>query len=270
MKYEKPPIEIIALENYRNTYFSSIDLHGKYFQLLPNAYSCLFRFIKTLPINNENYIKSANLILKGQNCNSRNFKFLLSWLFKNINYFGNYNLNEAYKTIFNSHLNQVECINRYKTFYHKILNEYKHLDDLPVGSKLPDFIMERMDGNKIKSPNAFAKHDYTFIAFYDPDCIHCQEKMPEVDTFVNSLKNNKKIDLQSIAFINTPDHSKWNTFIKEHKLTNWLHVKNGEKNRDYQKRLLAEGNPTFYLVDRNGIILIDKFNPKAILSLIGK
>lgn len=71
---ESNPKDIESQLKYRNDFFASIDKNDKRIFLLPNIYKLLYNYIRSLPINNENYTKSIDLLLKGIPCSSMNYK----------------------------------------------------------------------------------------------------------------------------------------------------------------------------------------------------
>ncbi len=251
--------------DFRDKYFENIDLNDKRIPLLPNIYSSLFQYVKILPINNENYIQAIDHLLEGQNCDSRNFQFYLEWAFMNIEYLNRYNLYDSFLHTFNTYLNKSECIVKDEKFYKSIVKNLQNYEKVPIGSTLPDFKMVSKEGKESHISDIYPDHDYTFIAFYDPDCSHCKKKMPEITEFFNTLDS--PYDIHQVAFLNAHSDYAWEYFIKEKKLTGWEHVKSEDKSLQYIKDLDVFANPAFFLVDREGKIIMKKYIPEEMLPL---
>ena len=139
----------------------------------------------------------------------------------------------------------------------------------PYNKKTPEITLIDKDNKEYSLSSIHPNFDYTFVAFYSPTCHHCQQTMPFANSTFETLKNkypNKKIQL--IAVLNDPDESKWQSFIVERKISNWLNLKSNDSKRTYQNDFNAYSNPNFFLIDKKGIVLLKSFNPMAIEELI--
>lgn len=119
---------------------------------------------------------------------------------------------------------------------------------------------------KIKSP-------FTFVAFWDPHCSHCQLQVPRVDSFYKAKWKNEGVSILAIC-VNTDVLPDWKKFIVEKNLTNWIHAyepddlseaiqKAGQPT--YHQLFDIQQTPTFYLLDENKRIIakslsIDQFD----------
>jgi thioredoxin-related protein len=142
---------------------------------------------------------------------------------------------------------------------------------VPLGTKTPDFELVSKDTITYKLSEIYPKNDFTFVVFYSPSCVHCQEKMPVVSDSFKNLKNRypaKKIQL--IAVINDADESNWSPFIIEKKLEDWLNLKSLDSKRKYQEDFNAYSNPSYFLINKSGDVILKTFNIKAIEGLINK
>lgn len=108
-KYPSPTLDLYTkLEEKRNiklpenleerkklqaSFLADIELNERRIQILPNSYQFLFKYINILPIDNENYKIGVDRLLKGQNCDSKNYLFYLKWIFKNLEYYSQKGMN---------------------------------------------------------------------------------------------------------------------------------------------------------------------------------
>lgn len=282
-KYPSPTLDLYTkLEEKRNiklpenleerkklqaSFLADIDLNERRIQILPNSYQFLFKYINILPIDSENYKISVDRLLKGQNCDSKNFLFYLKWIFKNLEYYSQKGMNDAYKYTFNTYLNDMKCVNKNETFYKSIAAKLSALEAVPIGSTIANTEMQKLDKTMVNLSDIYAKSKYTFVMFYDPECVHCQEETPGIVTYIASLRNSGA-DIQSVAYLNTPDDKKWTTFVKEKGLESWINVKSKNNDRTYVEKLEISSNPNFLLLNSEGKVLLKKYNQQEISKIL--
>ncbi len=101
------------------------------------------------------------------------------------------------------------------------------------------------------------KAPFTFITFWDPNCGHCKETVPRVDSI---YKAKWKALGVKIVGVNVDDSANeaWKKFITEQKLTEWVHIYQPKAAKDDEaKRGVANfrqlydvfKTPTLYLLD---------------------
>ncbi|UAY53579.1 TlpA family protein disulfide reductase [Ferruginibacter albus] len=254
---------------YRNNYFSNFNLQDKRLQILPNIYSALNDYMTILPVVDSNYQSNVDVLLKGMDCNTRNYTFYLDWIFKNIIYYQQKKLEKTYNYVYNRYLNSEDCKKADSTLYARITNELNRVVNTPIGSIIPSFKMSDSADNYYTIDSLKLNAPYSFIAFFDPDCPHCQEIMPKVSAFFAAA--NFKDSIQKIAFLNAPyDSAQWHSFIVKSKLEHWLNVKAYQNDTEYMIDLKLTGNPNFYLIDNTGKILLKSADGEMIKSVINK
>ncbi len=191
-------------------------------------------------------------------------KFLLNWLtdeFINPKYMGQdavfVHLFEKYHSKgLSSWLNekQMEAISR---------RAYMLMANL-IGEKAADLDMLNTEdkATSLYSLNA----DYTIICFWDPNCGHCKEEVPRLDSIYRASW--KKHNLKIFAVL-TPDSKQsvkleWLTFIKEHNISDWTHVYKTKEMEDADYAAQRPGfrqlydiimTPTIYLLDKDKRII---------------
>lgn len=252
------PTDEIQLKIYRDHFFTDLDLNDKRIKLLPNIYSSLYNYVKLLPFTNENYKSSIDNLLRNQTCKSPNYLFYLKWVFQNLEYLSKNNLNDSYNYVFNTYLNSEECMKKDEQFYQSIVLKLKQNEKLPLGSIVPDLALTNIEGKDITFNSIFSKHDYTMVIFFDPDCSHCQEKMPEIVKYFNENKFSK--DIMVLGFLNTTNDTKWKKFVEDYQMQNWLNVKSKDNNDKYQENLGVFANPNYLLLNRKGEVVLKNYN----------
>ncbi len=253
---------------FRNSFFSFMDKTDKRIYLIPNIYKLLYSYVNILPITNENYIQNIDLLLNGMDCKLTTYPVYTKWFISNLNYFESKNLEKAYTYFFKKYVDDVKCDILTNVEKNAEKNRYITSTKLPNGSVIPDFTMVDSDLKEYKIASICPQNEYTFIAFFSPSCIHCQEIIPKVKILFDQLiafYPTHKIKVVSI--LNDKDESLWSKFIADNKLENWLNLKNTNPANKYQETLNAYSNPNFFLVDTTGKIILKSFNPFAIAEI---
>jgi thiol-disulfide isomerase/thioredoxin len=192
------------------------------------------------------------------------YKFLLNWLtdeFINPKYMGQdavfVHLFEKYHSkgaSFWLNEKQMESISR---------RAYMLMANL-IGEKAADLDMLNTEdkATSLYSLNA----DYTVIIFWDPNCGHCKEEVPRLDSIYRASwkKHNLKIFAVLAPDSKTSVKPEWLTFIKEHNLGDWTHVYKTHEMEEADYEALKPGfrqlydiimTPTIYLLDKDKRII---------------
>ena len=192
------------------------------------------------------------------------YKFLLNWLtdeFINPRYMGQdavfVHLFEKYHSkgaSFWLNEKQMEAISR---------RAYMLMANL-IGEKAADLEMLNTEGKptSLYSLNA----DYTVICFWDPNCGHCKEEIPRLDSIYRASWKNHNVRIFAVL---TPDDKQnvkpeWLTFIKENNISDWTHVYKTKEMEDADFAAQRAGfrqlydinmTPTIYLLDKDKHII---------------
>lgn len=267
--YDKIPENLNDKITKRNNFFSFIDKNENRIYLLPNLFKLLYFYVNITPINNENYIKNIDIALNGIDCKSNNYIIYVRWFLSNLSYFESLQLDLSYNHLFKNYIEKNKC----KSFSDAEFAGFKNKYDTNIlfanNKKVPN--IELVDKNLIpySLEKIYPNFDFTFIAFYSPTCHHCQIMMPFAsDTFANLKLKYPTKKIQLIAIENDSDESKWEQFVTDKKLSNWLNLKSIDTKRLYQDDFNAYSNPNVFLIDKSGSVLLKTFNPKAIEELI--
>ena len=98
---------------------------------------------------------------------------------------------------------------------------------------------------------------YTFVVFWDPNCGHCKETVPRIDSIYEAKW--KALGVKVVG-VNVDDaaNDAWKKFIREHNLKDWVHiyqpksVKEEEAQKgvaNYRQLYDVFKTPTLYLLD---------------------
>lgn len=266
---EKLPDSDIEKIKFRDSFFTSFDKDDKRIYLLPNINKFLYKYVNVLPITNENYIKNIDLVINGMDCKSKNYAVYAKYFMVNLSFYESKNLEETFNHLYKNYFDGNKC----KAFTDNDMatynNKYYTNKKVPLLSKTPDFDLVTKDGTTYTLSKIYPENDFTLVAFYSPTCDHCQKNMPIVSDFFANLKTKypeKKIQL--IAVLNDDEEDKWESFINEKKLSNWLNLKCADKSKKYKEDFNAYSNPCYFLINKSGTVVLKTYNNKAIEEII--
>lgn len=170
------------------------------------------------------------------------YKFLLNWLtdeFINPKYMGQ----------------DAVFVHLFEKYHSKGLTGWLNEKQMEAISRRAYMLMSNLIGEKaadldmldtLDKPTSLynLKADYTIIIFWDPNCGHCKEEVPRLDSIYRASW--KKHNLKIFAVL-TPDGKQsvkpeWLTFIKEHNIGDWTHA---YKTKEMEDAEFAAQRPSF-------------------------
>ena len=148
-----------------------------------------------------------------------------------------------------------------------------------VGEPATDLVM--LDTADRKTNLYSLQAPYTMVVFWDPDCGHCREQVPVIDSLYH--KEWKRLGMKLVGVLVDSirtDKSKWpavkanwTRYIREHQLSNWTHLYQSFDMRQEELKKNLPGfrqtydvyqTPTIYLLDKNKRIVAKKISPEQV------
>ncbi|MBK7559292.1 MAG: DUF4369 domain-containing protein [Chitinophagaceae bacterium] len=187
------------------------------------------------------------------------YKFLLNWLTDNFispRYMGQdavfvHLFDKYHSKGLSSWLNekQMEAISR---------RAYMLMANL-IGEKAAP--LEMLDTADMPASLYSVDADYTIICFWDPNCGHCREEIPRLDSLYRASWKNHQVKIFAVL---TPDGKKnvkpeWINFIKEQHIGDWTHVYITKEMEDAEYAAQKPGFRQLYDITSTPVIyLLDK------------
>lgn len=143
-----------------------------------------------------------------------------------------------------------------------------------IGSPAPQLLLAKKEGGRFVLNDLSAS--FTFISFWDPNCGHCKETVPRVDSIYKASWKNFGV---ALVGVNTDEAAmaEWNRFIEEKTLTNWIHVYQPKQEKEadfkqgvpnYRQLYDIRSTPTFYLLDKDKRIIAKQLTLEQFDQLI--
>lgn len=147
-----------------------------------------------------------------------------------------------------------------------------------IGDKAAD--LEMLDADNRPSSLYNVQADYTVVCFWDPNCGHCKEVVPKLDSVYRSTWKNHNVKIVGVL---TPDGKDanvmpaWKSFISSHNLGEWVHIyqtkeaeaKNVAEQRPGFRQLYdVTMTPTLFLLDKEKRIIAKKLTWEQLNDLL--
>ena len=205
------------------------------------------------------------------------YKFLLNWLtdeYINPKYMGQdavfVHLFEKYHSKgVSSWLNekQMETISR---------RAYMLMANL-IGEKGAD--LEMIDSSGKSNTLYGLTADYTILCFWDPNCGHCKEEVPRIDSIYQASWKKHGVKIYGVLTEDEKENLKpaWVNYIKEHHLGDWTHVYQTKEMQAAEQAAQKAGfrqlyditmTPTLYLLDKDKHIIGKKLTWEQLNDLL--
>lgn len=254
----------------RTKFINQFNLKDPQLYFSPIYKQILYEYLSAYPLNGDSTLKGIDAIMAKLNCKDKSymnsFNYFVSVL-QNSTIKENY---KAYSKFIENHLIKNKCPLPNKQKAEEYIKIYKRLQLINKTDKFIEINLKDSSGINQLLSETIKSNDFTILSFYDPTCDHCDIQMPELNETIKLLKNNYKIEINNFAICNTDKilENEWKRFIEKHKLNeNHIHVILGD-NLNIRTQYAAYSNPIFFLIDKNGNLLLKKATIKMIEKYI--
>ncbi len=121
--------------------------------------------------------------------------------------------------------------------------------------------------------------DYTVLCFWDPNCGHCKEEIPRIDSIYQASWKKHGVKIYAVLTQDEKEDLKsaWVNYIKEHHLSDWTHVYETKEMEAADKKAQVAGfrqlydvtmTPTLYLLDKDKHIIGKKLTWEQLNDLL--
>jgi thiol-disulfide isomerase/thioredoxin len=118
---------------------------------------------------------------------------------------------------------------------------------------------------------------YTVVVFWDPNCGHCKDEIPRVDSMYRASWQKKGVKIYAVLSEGEKLKSEWLSFINAKKIGDWVHVYQTKAAADeetksqrptFRQLYNVEVTPTLYLLDKDKRIIGKKLTIEQMNDLL--
>lgn len=108
---------------------------------------------------------------------------------------------------------------------------------------------------------------FTLVVFWDPNCGHCKEEIPRIDSFYRAIWQKKGLKIYAVLSETDKVKGAWDSYIVEHKIDDWINVYQTKEMVDMEAKDQRPSfrqlydiavTPTIYLLDKEKRIIAKK------------
>jgi hypothetical protein len=248
----------------RNEFLKSIDLNEPKLLFTPEMKNIMFEYLSYYPLHSDSLSVGIDQVFSKLNCKSKAYPYVFDYfssILKNRNVQNNV---DGYEKFINKYVLNSKCDFLKSARKEELLKSIKSASsDLVVGKLSPRISLKDTTG-QVQDMHEVAKlYDYTVVVFYAPTCDHCQVEVPLMDSTIKQVEKIFKLKIGRYAICNETGlpRAEWVNFINKYKLyQKFTHV-NLDDNNDIRTTYDALSNPTFYLINRFGLLEDKKISP---------
>ncbi len=260
---EMPPVPMVTkadgtqdteawYRNYKKIYWDNVAFDDErlvYTPLLDNRLDIYFsKLVMAVP---DSFNADADALISKARVSKEMFKFIVHWITKYAEESDVMGMDAVFVHMVENYYMKGDAYWLSQEAVEKYMERARSIAPNVIGNIGPDIKMTKMDGGEMRLSTVKAK--YTLLVFWSPDCGHCLEEVPRVDSVIRAMGLEKK-GLEVIAFNVDKDTSKWKNIIKEKKLERWTHVHDAGGKSDFRAQYDVYGTPSIYLLDERKII----------------
>lgn len=259
---------------YRDNFLSNIDLANELSYKTPYIRQRIDTYLnKVLVQQYDSIIPQAIKLVERSTPNDSAFKIMASYMLK---YATNYDLPGFLdmRHIMGIDNLIVELADRYylngKAFWadsaliKKLDKEAGKIRNCQIGKPAANIPLATID-NHYDSLYNYCGSVFTVVVFYEPDCEHCQERLPKIAEFYKNFKNDDRVKVVAVCMKDTKDELL--KFIKEYKTDNLINVWDPERKSNYWTMFDTSETPMIYILDANKQIEAKNLEPEHLYGV---
>ncbi|MCB0699011.1 MAG: DUF5106 domain-containing protein [Chitinophagales bacterium] len=253
---------------YKRHYWDGVDLTDDrltYTPLLDNKLSEYFGQL-VAPVA-DTFNAEADILLEKARPSKEMFKYILNWLTTYVQKSDVMGMDAVFVHLVENYHMKGEAFWLSQGTLQKYIDRARSIAPNVVGNVAPEIKMKGMDGKDYSLLGTDAK--YTLLVFWSPDCGHCREVIPKVDSLYKAAKLKEKgMKIYGFNVDRDMPVEQWQKVIKEFELNDWIHVNDPDGTSRYRSNYDVYGTPSIYLMDDKKIIRGKKLDHTNILQVI--
>lgn len=219
-------------------------------------------YVQAIP---DTFNKEADMVVEKARASKELFKYVVHWLTNYAQESDIMGMDAVFVHMVEQYYMRGEAFWLNSGTLEKYIDRAQKIAPNVIGNIAPPLKGQTKEGAKFSLHDVDAK--YTLLVFWSPDCGHCREEIPRIDSVIEAEGLSKK-GVKVVGFNVDKETAKWDEVIKEKKLNNWIHVYDPEKLSDYRGQYDVYGTPSVYLLDKKKIIQGKKLDHSNMLTII--
>jgi len=255
--------------SYKEHYWDNIAFDDERLVYTPLLQSKLEEyFTKLVPGIPDTFNKEADIVVEKARASKEMFKYIVHWI---TNYAQESNLmgmDAVFVHMVEAYYMKGDAFWLNQGTLEKYMERARAIAPNVIGNIAPELNVTKLDGGEFALSRLDAK--YTLLVFWSPDCGHCEEEIPRIDSMIKAEGFEKK-GLKVVGFNIDKETDKWKRIIDKNKLDSWIHVYDPERTSKYRSQYDVYGTPSVYLLDEKKIIRgkkLDHTNIPLIISIL--
>lgn len=250
----------------RNSFFTSTNWRDKQLIFTPVFKPLLQEYVNYYPLIGDSIMVAVQQVMKAIDCKSISYPYVMEHFGKLLQNRNIQNNVDIYLSFIKQYIQSDPCKVIKPAIKNKYLKDLKDLSQLKLDAPIMEMKLKDTASIEQSIYDFSKKYDYTVIAFYDPDCDHCQREVPEMDRAIKYIQNSYQLRIGRYYVLNAPVTSDalWKNFIKKYQITEHsMHVSITE-NGNLRDIFDAYSNPVFHLIDNKSRLKAKKISPISI------
>ncbi|XZF15454.1 redoxin domain-containing protein [Chitinophagaceae bacterium MMS25-I14] len=263
------PDSTFAYSYYKSHYWDHFNFHDDRLIHTPVYDAKLDEYMNrlVLPLP-DSVIKEGDMLLAKTKGQKELFKYTLWWLTRNAETSKIMGMDQAFVYLVETYYMRGDAYWLDNDALQKYFDRVRNIAPNIIGNVAPELNLQDVNGKMQSLSKVNAK--YTLLLFYSPDCGHCIEEVPKIDSVYRAVLKNKGVKIYAVA---TEDEGKWKDFIKKNHIEDWIHVADWDRKSDFRSKYDVYSTPVLYLLDDKKIIRgkrIDHSNISSVIEMLEK
>lgn len=258
-----------AYPYYKEHYWDNIAFDDERLVYTPLMDGKLREYFSRLVIQiPDSFNKEADAVLKKAKASKEMFKYTLHWLTEYVEDSKVMGMDASFVHLVENYHMKGEVFWLNPGTLQKYIDKAQKIAPNVIGNIAPEMKMTGLDGNIYSLNKINAK--YTLLVFWSPDCGHCEEEIPRIDSVYKATGLDKK-GMKIVGFNIDEKGTKWENIIKKNELNDWIHVYDPERTTRLRSLYDVYGTPRVYLLDEKKIIQgkqLDHSNIEQLVNIL--
>ena len=237
---------------YKSNYWKEVNLADGRLVRTPVLETRLDRYFNQLvPPVPDSVILEADAIIAKTKKDKESFKFVLWWITRNYENSSIMGMDAVFVHLVEKYYMKGDAYWLNEEQKNKIIERAVTIAPNLIGQQAAPLVLQDTAAKRASLYDIKSK--YTVLVFWDPTCGHCITEVPKLDSAFNASWKKKGVAMYGVRTDGTKDE--WMKFIREKRLSGWIHAWDPEYKSNYRKFYDVYATPVVYLLDEHKKIL---------------